>query len=110
MKEEYKWAKDYNECHYESPAHFLWFYVMHGCGCGSSEKFIKDFWEVFSKIKEGQCHYEYIYKDEYNELIAQMLDSRGLLEHGTSVAGSWLSEEGEALYEVLKARPTSDER
>ena len=109
MKEE-KWEKDLRECSYDSPADFLWFYVIQGCGCGSSGKFKADFWDMFGKIaKDKPDKYDFIYKNEYNELIAQMLDSAGLLKHGSSIAGSWLSDNGQKLYKALQEKPSSED-
>jgi len=103
-----KWKEEFETCHFEGPEDFLWIYVMKGCGCGSSDDFRKDFWDMFIKIAEKkEDKFTFIYENKYNELIAQMLDSRGLLEHGTSIAGSWLSTAGQKLYELLKSKTIS---
>lgn len=97
-----KWKEEFETCHFDSSKDFLWIYVMEGCGCGSSDDYREDFWIMFIAIAEKKSdNFEFIYKDRYNELIAQMLDSRGLLEHGSSIGGSWLSYAGEKLHELL---------
>lgn len=93
---------------YDSPGEFLYIYVVKGCGCGNAATFEKDFWDMFVLIaEENPKTYETIYKDNYNELIAQMLDAAGLLEHGSSIGGSWLNETGQWLYEALKEKPSN---
>jgi hypothetical protein len=110
----YKWENEIKECYYKSPGEFLWTYVMGGCGCGSSEYFEEIAWEVFELFAtKSDNRWKKIYgeNDEEEktalvyEAIAQWLDSKDLLEHGTSIAGSWLNEQGEALYEALKEKP-----
>lgn len=95
------WKEDFNTCGFDGPKDFLWIYVMKGCGCGQSDTYREDFWAMFEKIAKKEDRFEYISKDLYHELIAQMLDSRGLLDHGSSIYGSWLSPAGEKLYKLL---------
>lgn len=103
------WKEEFETCAFDNAADFLWIYVMQGCGCGSSDTYREDFWNMFEAIaNRNDKTFELIYKDKYNELIAQMLDSRGLLEHGSSISGSWLSSIGKKLYDLLTSNPTSD--
>lgn len=92
---------DYNRCGFDSDADFLWIYVMKGCGCGSRDQFQEDAYKLFMAIGRKEATFELIYKDLYTELLAQMLDSRGLLEHGSSIGGSWLSEAGKYLFSLF---------
>jgi hypothetical protein len=43
------------------------------------------------------------------ELVAKMLDSKGFLEHGSSIGGSWLTICGKALLAVLQRGAFADE-
>ena len=103
-----KWEKELRECHYERPADFLWFYVMNGCGCGSSDEFKELAWDVFSAFAEDKPSKWELYENPIREMVAQWLYSCGLLEHGTSIRGAWLDDEGQQLYDALKERPKSD--
>lgn len=40
-------------------------------------------------------------KNRSKEIIAHWLDSKNLIEHGSSIQGSWLNENGKKLYETL---------
>jgi hypothetical protein len=95
-------------CYYESPSDFLYYYVLQGCGCGRGESIEKDVWKVFKAIKKGNA-YDMLNNDKYKELIAQWLDSVGLLEHGSNIYGSWLSKDGEELYQILKKKPKGND-
>lgn len=92
---------EYKSCGFDSDADFLWIYVMQGCGCGNREQFQEDAYNLFIAIGQKKATFELIYKDLYTELLAQMLDSRGLLEHGSSIGGAWLSEAGEVLFSLF---------
>jgi hypothetical protein len=47
---------------------------------------------------------------DYGELIANFLDGKGLLEHGTSLTGgAWLTEDGAVLLDFLKAQGIDDD-
>lgn len=89
-------------CH-NSPQEWLWS-ILGGCGCGSSEDFARDAWmlmEYFAK-PHGERTLD-LYEQPYLELMAQWFDSVRLIEHGTNIGGSWLSEKGEQVYEAIKA-------
>lgn len=104
-----KWQRELDECHFESPADFLYYYVMKGCGCGNGPEIAKRAWSIFLEIAEKrEDRYKVIYKSMYNQTITQWLDSLELLEHGSSVGGSWLSEDGKALYQALLTKPNSN--
>ena len=108
QEEQERLEREIKEIHYESPAYFLWFSVMKGCGCGSNDELMEDVWNLFEGIilKKEDSH-KVIYSDNYHELIAHMLDARFLTEHGTSIGGSWGSKLGEWLYKTLKEKPNS---
>jgi len=102
-KIKYEWEKDFKECDFDSKEEFLWIYVLGGCGCGSYDENIKNAWKVFELFATpfDDRRFSVYDKPEY-EIIAHWLDSKNLIEHGTSIAGSWLTEEGEKLYYLLK--------
>ena len=103
--------KGHDGCHVDDPKEYLWFAVLKGCGCGSSNYFIELAWNVIDYFSQGfdERKSGYIYDEKHmeNELMAQWLDSAGLLEHGTSVGGSWLSDEGKELHEAINSQLTT---
>lgn len=104
--QEYSWEKEL-DCHYESPADFLWFYVLNGCGCGSSSDFKEEAWKLFEDFALDREEKWNLYENPLRELLGHWLDSKDLIEHGTSIRGSWLNDEGKKLYETLKNNPHS---
>lgn len=105
---EYPWEEDIRECYYESPAYFLWFYILNGCGCGSSDNLMELAWQVFVDFAEDREEEKLgLYDKPEREILAHWLDSKGLIEHGTSIRWSWLTEDGKELLRQLKAKPSS---
>jgi len=94
------WELEKYDCN--SKEEFLWIYVLDGCGCGSANELQKLAWKVFELFATHHKERKWsIYDDKKTEIIAHWLNSKGLLEHGTSIGGSWLSEKGECLYKEL---------
>lgn len=85
---------------YDSPEEYLFIGILGGCGCGTSEEIAKDVMTLLLEISKGER--EKIYEDSYNELIAHMLDSKDLIEHGSQIGGSWLTEKGESIIKEYK--------
>ncbi len=40
--------------------------------------------------------------DKYRELILHAMDNAGLIEHGTSIRGSWLTDKGKEVLQTVK--------
>lgn len=40
----------------------------------------------------------------YHELMLHLLDDKGLLDHGTSISGSWLTDKGKEIRAELRRR------
>lgn len=80
--------------------------ILGFCGC-SNEEIIDDVINVFKcfiRDRKGEfnAYYTHIAKElnldlKYVELILYLLDDKGLLEHGTAIRGSWLSDKGEEI-------------
>lgn len=109
-EEKYKWEDDIAECGYDSPGDFLWFYILGGCGCGSCDDFKDEAWKLFTDIAEDKEDKLDLYEKPEREILAHWLHNKNLTEHGTAIRGSWLTDEGKALYEALKKKPNSDEQ
>ena len=69
------------------------------CGCGRES--IKD--DLIAIIRDTDEIVK-IPDDPYHELLLHVLDHADLLEHGTSIRGSWLSEKGRAVQGELRRR------
>lgn len=75
------------------------------CGCANDEitdDVINIFKEFYQDKKTYYAYYTKIAEKlkldvKYVELILYLLDGKGWLEHGTSIRGSWLTEEGIAI-------------
>lgn len=103
----------------EELANFFAYDLLHLCGCGIPD----NTWEVIRRIlrirsKAREMEYSDIlqmYKDELHldtdddlqhgsfQFILYVLDHYGLIEHGSSVGGCWLSELGKMYLMVLDA-------
>jgi hypothetical protein len=87
---------------HDSPAAYLWD-ILGGCGCGSAdelgEKAVKVL-RLFATDTDFNLR-KFIYEDTANEILAHWMDSKGLIEHGTSIGGSWLTEEGKQVWNAL---------
>ena len=82
------------------------------CGCGCPEaacatllRFLRDMVPLHTN---GAKFREEIPDTGWQYLILYLIDDRDLIEHGSSVGGSWLSPKGTAFLEAL-AREEADE-
>lgn len=94
--------EDQDGCHWDSVSSWFWGGVLGGCGCGSSEelgemavKLLKHFATPHMERKLD------LYDSEAYEILAHWMSEKDLIEHGTSVGGSWLTEKGEEVYEAV---------
>jgi len=97
-------GNDQDGVSWDSPLSWLWCGIMGGCGCGSSDTLQElafEVLELFSKPHKDRDFSVYD-KIEY-EIIAHWLDNVGMIEHGSSIGGAWLSEEGEQVFESIKS-------
>lgn len=71
------------------------------CGCGSDAK-----WEaVRNVLRFAQARALQKFEDDndpYGELILHILDNKKLLDHGTNISGSWLTDDGILLLRFLE--------
>lgn len=75
------------------------------CGCGTNAAYtvIKEVLERAESLHDKQERYsppEEI--SEWFEFAQKVLDSWGLLEHGGSICGSWLTDKGDLILDFLR--------
>ena len=93
------WYIDQNGVSWKSPYDWLWSGILEACGCGSSDELSKIAFKVLQLFSLPHEERKWsVYDKQKYEILAHWLDSKGLLEHGSSVAGSWLTELGEDVY------------
>lgn len=99
--------EDQDGCTWESPENWLWVGVMGGCGCGSSDDIEDLCWEVLSYFATPHAERgkrgELPTKELDAQIIAHWMDMKGLTNHGGSVHGSWLTDDGRAVYAAMRA-------
>lgn len=79
---------------------------MELCACGSNTH-----WECVKELlveAEQHASKEGFYRDKWFEFGAKVLDSWGLLEHGTGIGFAWLTDDGRLLLEFLTDFGTED--
>lgn len=108
------YSNEHQACHYG---------LLHLCGCGSPEDAYNFCRDALACFDRRGCHdepptREWIYaEDALTELInkspkqaahviAHLLTHLGLIEHGGSVGGSWLTDDGERIVDL---GPVSEE-
>jgi hypothetical protein len=68
------------------------------CDCGRES--IKS--DIITLLRDIENLWDDFPDTEYHELILHLLNDKGLMEHGTSVSGSFLSEQGHAIRSELR--------
>jgi len=89
-------------CHYDSPQEVQYFCKLNLCGCGNPDEVhalliqcAKHFGNgPFALRVDGIVNLVKENPEVVAQFIAHFLDSKGLTEHGGSVYGSWLTEDG----------------
>lgn len=88
--------------HRESGWAYLVVYNDLMCGCGMFDARM----EILKEVMNAFPLYEFENVPEYlrtplGELLLCLLDQAELIEHGTSIGGSWLTEKGERFQKAL---------
>ena len=102
---------------------FFYYEKLHWCGCGSPEMakiVIRDFlnilneyyidkeneWEIKWKnekeMMKERFGVESVYDNELLLCFAYAMDAAGFTEHGSSIGGAWISEEGRMFLWLLE--------
>lgn len=96
---------DQDGCWWDSPADWLWIGILGACGCGSREYISALAVEVltyFATDFDKRTGRIYDDANPSKEILAHWMDSKDLIEHGTSINGSWLNETGKQVYAALR--------
>lgn len=118
-------AYNYNEKYYyderliKECEDFFYYEKLNWCGCGDPEtakRVIRDYLEIVDnnsdeKRKELKNRFgaEYVYDNELLLCLAYTLDAVEFTEHGSSVGGAWLADEGKMFLWLLKHNEELDE-
>lgn len=101
-----------DDCHYENEHQAAHYGLLHLCGCGCPEdayNFCRDVLAAFDRrdrtkewIDAENAVKDIIMKrpDEAAHVIAHLLSHMRLLEHGGSVGGSWLTDDGARIVDM----------
>lgn len=104
-------------CHYPNEHQAAHFGLLHLCGCGMPEEAFNFCRDVLACFDRRGCHdnpptkewidaeaaVEAIIKARPSEaahVLAHLLTHLDLLEHGGSVSGSWLTDDGERIVDL----------
>lgn len=103
----------------EACTDFFYYEKLNWCGCGhpdAAKRVIRDYLRIlydFEKDNENEAQnrkcinlknrfgFENVFENELLMCLAYTLDAAGFTEHGSSLSGAWLSEEGKMFLWLL---------
>lgn len=100
----------------EIPDHVQQWFGEHWCGCGYSDEAMTFLREALTMFTPNECNgysvdlgkldeFEAKYTKGGTMFVLYMLDGTGVLEHGGSVVGAWMTTLGRDLKDFLEANP-----
>jgi hypothetical protein len=97
---------DKNGCAWDSEEDYFFMEVCGFCGC-SDREILDDLLTILDKMANDRenCYYTKLGiagPEKYIEALLGILDNAGLIEHGTAIRGSWLTEAGGDICKLLK--------
>lgn len=110
-------AYNYNDTYYEEQLieeceNFFYYEKMNWCGCGEPDTVkmvVKDYLEVINnKYNDNDINFENkfgvksVYDNNLLLCLAYTIDAAGFTEHGSSIGGAWLTDEGEMFLWLLQ--------
>lgn len=74
------------------------------CSCGSPVEYLREVERILGQIERNKAGdpNEWVFPSRADELVMQFLDSRGILEHGSSIVGAWISDDGRRVLELIR--------
>jgi hypothetical protein len=76
--------------------------ILGGCFCGYSESLSEMAFEVLDYFSKFEKDFDWFYKNKEFEVIAHWFNSKELIEHGSGIGGSWLTDYGYQVYNTIK--------
>ena len=92
----------------DNPGVHEWYFVeiMGFCNCYDDNLF-SDIMAVLAAFEQNNRLYYDKFNiegpDKYKELILHVMTDKGLLEHGSSIRGSWLTEKGLGIIKTIRS-------
>lgn len=83
----------------------IWSGIFDFCGCGDRYYQLEKIYQVLKILKLGESNidaHKAIYDTNEYDIYLYLLDLHEFTEHGCSIRGSWLNDEGTALLYVLR--------
>ena len=103
----------------EECENFFYYEKLNWCGCGSPEvakRVVRDYLEAASlksdekrEALKKRFGFDHVYDNELLLCLAYAVDAAELTEHGSSIGGAWLSDEGKMFLWLLKNNQELDE-
>ena len=109
-------AYNYNSSYYdelliEVCENFFYYEMLNWCGCGDpnmAKEVIRDYLEVVKAKFDSNADFtgkfgvKYVYDDKLLLCLAYTLDAAGFTDHGSSISGAWLTDEGKMFLWLLE--------
>ena len=109
-------AYNYNSSYYdelliEECENFFYYEKLNWCGCGDpnmAKEVIKDYLEVVKAKFDSNADFKekfgvkFVYDDKLLLCLAYTLDAAGFTDHGSSIRGAWLTDEGKMFLWLLE--------
>lgn len=109
-------AYNYNNSYYEELLieeceNFFYYERLNWCGCGDpdiAKRVIRDYLEVIKDKFDNNVTFENkfgvksVYDNDLLLCLAYTIDAAGFTEHGSSISGAWLTEEGKMFLWLLQ--------
>ncbi len=115
-------AYNYNSSYYdelliEECENFFYYEKLNWCGCGDpnmAKGVIKDYLEVVKAKFDSNADFtgkfgvKFVYDDKLLLCLAYTLDAAGFTDHGSSISGAWLTDEGKMFLWLLEQNRNID--
>lgn len=103
---------EYGECSWDDMDELVSVGMLGFCGCVGDEPIAKarDVMKDLDRTDDNWIRWDELVArhfggdEAYGYFVLQYLDRRGLVEHGTSIRSSWLTEKGKECLEAMEWR------
>lgn len=109
-------AYNYNSSYYEELLiedceKFFYYEKLNWCGCGDpdiAKRVVRDYLEVINDKFDSDVTFEkkfgvdLVYDNDLLLCLAYTIDAAGFTEHGSSISGAWLTDEGKMFLWLLQ--------